>query len=143
MSTMYLPEVGAVNLRLYRINQAISEYDERLFLGRQPNGELTVFIRMPHGQAPFPVFGLAGVEKAEGDEYPYPEAVVRRLHQADTRRRGSEILDRMNKHNAKLEADRAAPLLDTRRQAYEMLEFHLRQMGMTEHTGPVFIPTSI
>ncbi len=143
MSTMFLPEVGEVNPRLYRINQAINEYDERLFLGRQPNGELTVFIRMPHGTAPWPVFGLAGVPKSSDEEYPDPREVVRKLHGADTRRRGSEILDRMNKENEKLMQEKNAPLLETRRQAYEMLEFHLRKLGMTDHGGPVFIPTAI
>lgn len=124
MSALYLPDGTLVDIKTYRIQRAINEYDERLFLGLK-DGQLTVFVRMPYPDDPWPVFGL-GVFNGE---LPEPADVVRRIAQADTARRGSEILDRVNKGNARIKVAKDNDLLDARRDVYERLEHALRSTG--------------
>jgi hypothetical protein len=127
---MYLEGVGDVEPALYRIAQAVEQYDERLFLGRLPeDGKLYVFVKMPRdmGIPPMTVFGLAAVQH-EG-EFPTPEQVIKKLHEADTTRHAGRLIDRINAANAKVKKDRDAQGLDKRRDVYERLEFYLRQLG--------------
>jgi hypothetical protein len=121
-----------VDSRWFAIDRAVKEYDERLFVGVH-EGQLTVFIKMAYPDDPYPVFGLGLVDS----EPPHPEDVIKRLALADTRRRGSEILDRMNKENAQRRARADQALLDERQDIYERLEYAMRSLGWS----PGFVST--
>lgn len=69
----------------YRVDRAVSEYDERLMFGRnEDTGDWCVFIRMPRPRDPFPVIGF-------GDSIPDVNTVMERVRQADTMRTGNQI----------------------------------------------------
>lgn len=134
MSSIYLPSMGQeVDIELYRIAKAIEAYDSRLFLAPHPhNGDLTVFVSLAAvGEPPWPVFGLAAVPSEPGS-LPSPDAVVKRLATCDTSK--VNILRAINKNNDQIKSEQDAKLLDRRRQSYEMLEFHMRDLGLSPTT---------
>lgn len=86
---------------LLPLNRALNAYDERLRFGRnEDTGDWCVFL-VARGEAPIPVLGFQ-------DKIPSVEECMARVDAADTKKHGDQILDEINKHNAKIKADLAA-----------------------------------
>lgn len=89
---IYLPDGRRMNVYELQAARVIEEYDPSLILGQLHN-QWTVFLRNgPVEGYPFPVLGL-------GHELPSPEQIQRRLHDADTRRHGGKIAQRVDRAN--------------------------------------------
>jgi hypothetical protein len=107
-----------------RVDRAVQQYDPLLRFGRnEDTGQWCVF-RIARGEDPLPILGF--------DQIPSPNAVLQRLSQCDAQRRGSEILDEINKHNA----DLRKPFEDAAKEgaaiAAEGFEWGFRQMGKSK-----------
>lgn len=87
--------LGVVDVQTWRVAQKVREYDERLVLARnEDNGQWCIFMRMPRGgdwPELLPVLGLT--EPPHDPRSLDPQEVVHRIHNADTLRQGSKILD--------------------------------------------------
>lgn len=106
--SIYIPSRGMVDLRVWKLSEAASQYDERLSVGRnEADGNWCVFIRTAKGTFPpldlYPVLFLAGNEEALAQIT--PEELHRRLWAADTQRHGNDVLRMVNKWNDELEAE--------------------------------------
>src|SRR5690348_13236244 len=101
LTQIYLPtSAGAVDIRVWRLNQAAGEYDPRLMVGRnEVNGAWTVFVKTGPVTPPHPVLHLGW----DVSELPHPDDLKRKLYQMDTLRHGEQILERMNRKNAEIE----------------------------------------
>lgn len=133
-----VPGRGVVNLDAERINRAVQQYDERLRFGWNPtNKDWIIYIRMPRNFDSFyyiegePVYPVVGFQ----DRIPDEQEALERLYNADTRRHGMEIYDRMIRHNDKIRADREAEMKDLTAEVAERMEFEMRKGGLTEKYG--------
>lgn len=128
---IWLPGQGVVDLEPMRVHRAVSQYDERLMFGRHDNGDWCIFVKMPHGEIPLPVLGF-------GRELPTPEEAVRRADAANTRRYGTQILERIKKED---EATRAAHARERERLAETYADIMKEAKG---YKAPqIFVPRSI
>ena len=83
---IWIPGKGEYDIRVWRVDNAVREYNERLMFGRnEDTGDWCVFIKAPHPQDPIPVLGF-------GSEIPHPDDAVKRLYESDTLRHGDAIL---------------------------------------------------
>lgn len=140
MSTIYVPGRGAVDLDCRRVDAAVNEYDERLFAARNPrNGLYTVFVKMSpftdwltddgldvDGQRCLPVMAFP-----EG--FPETHEVLRRLHETDALRRGTEILDEINKKNAQLAEPSRRAASEHAGELAEVMESAMHRQGKTPY----------
>lgn len=129
---------GMVDPKLRAAQRVVEQYDPNLMLARhEGTGDWCVFLTekaSPFG-LPFPVIGL-------GPELPPPDEIEKRLMQADTARRGREILDQLERKNAAIKADREARMDDASGIAAEALEWGFRKQGA--HPSPrIFVPRSL
>src|SRR5690348_6157740 len=80
---------GEIDVRAWRVNLALKEYDERLTLAQnQDTGDWCVYMKMKPGSEMeyFPVFGL-------GPEMPTdPQPVMERVYKGDLVRQGEKLL---------------------------------------------------
>jgi len=120
---IWIPNRGEFDTRAWRVDNAMSEYDERLMFGRnEDTGDWCVFIRMPRPQQPYPVLGF-------GNSIPEPEEALNRLRASDTMRHGNKIYDDVmrsqREHKARFEhaSDEAAD------EAVEVIEHMMRKKG--------------
>lgn len=124
-SSIWIPSKGDTNLAALRVDRAVNEYDEQLSFGQNNDtGQWCIFL-IRRGEAPLPVIGF--------NEIPHPEDAIKRLVQADARRRGNEILDAMNRHNKQAEIEREAAAVEADKQLAETAEWALRMEGKTPH----------
>jgi len=135
MTDIYLPGFGRVPFNIVSAQNAVSEYDPDLMLGRNEHtGEWQALIKNgPHGGQPFPVFTF-------GLELPDYEGIKRKLYLSDVRKRGHQIvLDIQNRNDArKAERDRVAA--DAAGEVAEFMEHEFRKSG--EHPSPrIFVPS--
>ena len=87
MTSIWIPGKGEYDVRVFRVDRAVKEYNERLMFGRnEETGDWCVFIKAPAPQEPIAVLGF-------GNDIPEPDAVIKRLYQADTLRHGDKILN--------------------------------------------------
>jgi hypothetical protein len=87
MTNIWIPGKGEYDIRVYRVDKAVREYNERLMFGRnEDTGDWCVFIKAPSPQEPIAVLGF-------GDSIPEPDAAIKRLYESDTLRHGNKILD--------------------------------------------------
>lgn len=83
--------LGMVDLHVAKVDRAVSEYDERLYLDRHPeNGDWVIMIKMERPSDPYPVLGL---------QYDLPDVrdVIQRLRESDSTR--EDIRQRIIKFN--------------------------------------------
>jgi hypothetical protein len=108
-----------------RVERVVNEYDEQLTFGRnEETGQWCVFL-VRRGEQPLPILGF--------DHIPHPEDVLKRLYQSDSKRRGNEILDEMNRHNAQAEKEREVVASEADARLAEVAEWALRTEGKTPH----------
>lgn len=142
MSTIYVPGRGAMSLAHRRVDQAVREYDERLFAAANPhNGIDTVFIKMSPfndwinddfgteiaGQRCVPVLGFS-----EG--FPEPHYVIERLARIDAQRRGSKILDEINNNNERIRKEARYRASEAAGEAAEVMESVMHRLGRTPYS---------
>lgn len=100
---------GMVDLRVWRLNEAVKEYDPQLSVGRNElNGYWTVYIAQGPLKPPHPVLALGRDES----QLPDPEGLKRKLYQMDTVRHGQKLLDDMNRRNEKLQYEQTGYAAD-------------------------------
>ena len=123
MTKIWIPGKGEYDIRVWRVDKAVREYNERLMFGRnEDTGDWCVFIKAPHPQDPIAVLGF-------GDSIPEPDAAIKRLYEADTLRHGDEILKRIvreqNDYRKSLEyaSDQASE------ESAEVIEHMMRMRG--------------
>ena len=123
----------------HAVAKAVKEYDDRLEFGLHPvTDQWVVTIRTEDGEIPIMGFGRPGAP------LPHPDDVTKRLYNADTRRHGDRIRERINRHN---EARRKELNLESQEQiddATDQMEFYLRklskQTGASGGMGKIFVP---
>lgn len=124
---IFVRGLGMVDSECYAVHKAVNEYDARLSFERHPVfGDYCVFMKMPHGQDPLPVFNY-------GQSIPHHEDAVKRLHQADAVRRGEEILDNMNQHNEELRVQSALPAEHAEWELAEAMESAFHRENKTNY----------
>lgn len=138
MSTLFIPGRGVVDLEARRIDAAVSEYDERLFAARHPEtNHPGVFIKMPpsydgdnglviSGQRAIPVLVFPG-------GFPHPDHVLGELHKRDAVRRGTEILDEINRRNDQLKAAGNHAASEAAGEVAEVMASARHQLGLTPY----------
>lgn len=140
MSTIYVPGRGVVDLACRNVDQAVNEYDERLFAARHPhNGQDTIFLKMSpfaepfgddgldiHGQRCIPIMAFP-------TGFPETHEVLGRLHRADAVRRGDEILDEINRHNDKVRGVIRARAAERAGEVAEIAESAFHREGKTSY----------
>lgn len=123
--SIWIPGRGDTNFAALNVARAVKEYDEQLEFGQNNDtGQWCIFL-IRRGEAPLPVIGF--------NEIPHPEDAVRRLVQADARRRGNEILDEMNRHNKQFDIEREEAAVEADQRLAEAAEWALRHEGKTPH----------
>lgn len=130
---LWVPSRGELTVGEARIQRAVEEYDERLVLARHNvTGDWVIFIKVDRDTL-YPVIGL-------GPELPTdPEEVQRRLYLADGQRRGTEILDQVNRHNDAIRKAKRDATDEAIGETAEHLEWGYRQEGW--HPSPrIFVP---
>lgn len=82
---LFIPGQGVVDSGVFRVHEAVREYDSRLSFSKHPvTDDYCVFIELPRPEEPYPVVGF-------GRDLPEPYEVVDRLRRADTMRNGDAI----------------------------------------------------
>lgn len=123
--TIYVPGRGRVDLGEISVDRAVREYDERLsFTFDRVNGHYAIFIKNELGKEPFPIFAFP-------DGIPHPEDAIKKLYKHDSVRHGLELLDEINRENAKLERVREAAAEEAAEVAAEAMESFAHGQGFT------------
>jgi hypothetical protein len=120
-------------------SQAAKEYDARLGFGRnEETGQWVVFIRQGESEetraGDLPILGFQTI--------PSPDEVKKRLYESDAVRRGSEILDAINRHNDEIQQRFKDAADDAIGETAEAMEWFNRQAG-THPVPRVFITKEV
>jgi len=119
MITVFHNRLGYVDFNVVKVDKAVEQYDERLFLDKHPETkDWVVYIRMERPAEPYPVLGL-------GWELPQVHEVIQKLRESDSRR--EEIRQRMLKYNADLQKQREYAIQEEVKQGAELAEFISRK----------------
>lgn len=134
---MWLPgSRGVTDLAVWRVQEAVNRYDARLHVGRnEDNGQWCVFIRTrPGGDWPelYPVLGLT--EPPHDPRTLDPRDVLNRIWNADTLRRGQEMIDWLEKTQEEYRAKEAKASLEVAEIGAEVMEFAHRLSGTHPET---------
>lgn len=112
------------------VDKAVNEYDERLRFGiHQDTGQWVII--MVEGEKRIPILGF--------NDIPTPDAALRRLYQSDARRRGTQILDDINRHNKAIQKEKEDAAKDAEGILAEAFEYAYRLEG--KHPNPRIILT--
>lgn len=120
------------------VNKAVQEYDANLSFGQNPdNGQWCIFLR--HGtmeastEGDFPILGFR--------EIPHPDDALKRLYKTDAMRRGREILDAVDRENARARAVSDAKHADVDAEVAEAFEWGFRHIDSPKNPNrKVFMP---
>lgn len=120
---LFIPGYGDMNTDVWRVDQAVKEYDNRLMFARnEQNGDWCIFIQMPRPKDPYPVLGFQ-------EAIPTPEEAIERLKAADTMRHGdriyNEIIRSQEQYRAGLKYNADQAIGDSA----ERVEHMMRQRG--------------
>lgn len=129
-NSIWLPRVGQVDSRAWRVNLAVKEYDERLSLGRnEETGDWCIYIKMPADHDPpyFPVLGFGPTQPTD------PQAVVERLQRADLQRHGSRLYSELMQAHERRKRESRAVSLEQAGIAAEALEYLAHRSGRTPY----------
>ena len=128
---IWLPRMGEVDVRVWKVNQAVKEYDERLSVGRnEETGDWCVYIKMPPGSYVelYPVHGL-------GPEMPTdPQPILEHLWKIDAARHGTQLLRDLEKGQEKWRAEQIRKQLEPNIILADVMEFAMRRFGQTPYT---------
>jgi hypothetical protein len=123
MSSIWVPGKGEYDVRAYRVDKAVSEYNERLSFEKNPHtGDWCVFIRMPSPEQPVALMGFE-------DQIPEPDVVVRRLYESDSLRHGEKIYNEAVKSQEAFKAHKRYLADQASEESAEVLEHFLRKHG--------------
>lgn len=123
MSTLWIPGKGEYDVRAYRVDKAVREYNERLSFERNPDtGDWCVFIRMPSPEPPVALMGFH-------DQIPDPEHVVKRLYESDSLRHGEKILNDIIKTQERFKAHKQYIADEASGDSAERIEHMMRKHG--------------
>jgi hypothetical protein len=131
---LWVPGYGNVPVGMSAAAQAVREYDPDLAIGQdERNGDYVVLLKRGPGGTAFPVLGL-------GPQLPAPEEIKRRLHRADTRRRGREIVASIERNNERQRQRLRAEAHEAGGEVAETMDTALHLMK--RHPVPrIFVPS--
>jgi len=133
---LYVPGQGMVDASAYRVQKAVKEYDERLFFARNTDtGQWCIYLQTERDVEPLPILGFNEIP----DDL---EHIKKELYKRDAWRRGSEILDDINRRNADIKKELERKAKDGDAAAAEAFEWGFRQMGASP-TTKIFVPRSV
>lgn len=120
---IWIPNKGDMDTRAWRVDKAMSEYDERLMFGRnEETGDWCVFIRMPRPQPPYPVLGF-------GDTIPEAHVALERLRASDTLRHGDKIYNDVMRSQKEYKAQFEYSSNQAAEESVEVIEHMMRKKG--------------
>lgn len=123
MTNLFIPGRGVMDSRVYLIDRALNDYDERLMFARnEDTGDWCVYVRMPAPEPPFPVFGC-------GHDIPEPKELIARVKEGDMMRNGDRIYNDMIKSQEKYRADLKYKGDQASEESTEVVEHFMRQHG--------------
>lgn len=123
MNNIYIPGRGELSWDEIRVDRAVKEYDERLFFAKNiETRDWCVFIKMPHGEDPYPVIGF-------GKEIPPKEVVLEKLYKADTMRHGWDIFNSIQKSQNDFKDNFRKNADEATEESVEVVEHFLRSHG--------------
>ena len=100
MTSIYVPGKGLMDTTLLSIEKALTEYDERLYLKfNEERQQWCVWVKVPRPSEDIPVLGLDPNVRLHKDY------VMEKIISMDTQRHANNMLDMIDKHNAKLKAE--------------------------------------
>lgn len=119
------------------VRNAVRTYDPDLSFGRnEETGDWCIFLRQGTNKAAstndLPILGF-------GKDIPAPEAAMTRLLNSDARRRGTEILDELNKNNQDIEDIRKRKADEGIGLMAEGFDWGFRKMGK-HPSARIFVP---
>jgi hypothetical protein len=125
---------GMVNSAAIKVESKLREYDERLCFGFNPaNRDWIAYVKMPRdfdaayyidGYPVYPVYGF-------GNDIPEPDEALYKIMSIDTQRH-PHLLEKMNKANARVQAEQEALLEEVYEETAERIEHALRKEGETK-----------
>ena len=120
---IWIPNKGEIDTKVWRVDKAVNEYDERLMFGRnEDTGDWCVFIRMPRPEPPYPVLGF-------GNTIPEPEDALNRLRASDTLRHGNKIYDDVMRSQREYKAQFEYASNQAADESVEAIEHMMRKRG--------------
>ena len=120
---IWIPNMGDYDMRAWKVDRKVREYDERLMFGRnEDTGDWCIFIRMPAPQDPFPVIGFQ-------KSIPEPNDALDRLKAADTMRHGDRLYKEMVASQKKYRDDLEYKSDQAAQDSAERVEHLMRQHG--------------
>ena len=134
--SLWVPAHAADDREAWKVHQAVKQYDENLAFGRnEETGQWCIFMRQGTNKmastGDLPILGFNTI--------PTPDEALTRLINSDARRRGSEILDELRKHNEDINAERNRRADDAVGMAAEAFEWGFRKMGKAPTTR-IYVP---
>lgn len=116
--------LGMVDKRIFDLDKAANEYDEKLHLDRHPEtGEWTVYIDLERPLRPYPLFVF-------GARLPTVDEFRQKLEQSDSQKH--DIRAQMNKANEAHGAEIDRKTREEVGKAAEAVEFIARKQGMMQ-----------
>jgi hypothetical protein len=130
---IWTPSMGMVPPHIATAQKAVEEYDADLLIGQDTrNGDWVVLLDSRREVGPHPVLRL-------GPRLPGADEIKKRLYEADTRRRGHEIVNDIARYRAQEEARMRAETHDAAGEVAEALDVLMRKEG--RHPVPrIFVP---
>lgn len=123
MTSLYIPGRGSMDIRAFRVDTAVNEYNDRLSFDRnRDTGDWCVFMRMPSPEPPLPLFGF-------GDTIPEPDEVIKQLWKSDSLRHGDKILNQIVKEQEDRKRQYEYAASQASEESAEVLEHFLRKRG--------------
>lgn len=112
--------LGLVDLNVIKVDAAINDYDERLYLERhKETGDWVVMIAMERPSEPYPVLGF--------QELPDVRTVIQKLRESDSRR--EDIRQQIMKFNAAKDKEIDYKIQENVGQGAELVEHISRKTG--------------
>lgn len=120
---IWIPKYGETDVRAWKIDQRVREYDSRLMFGRNENtGDWCIFIKMPAPRDPYPVIGFQ-------DRIPEPDEALDRLKAADTMRHGDAVYREVLRSQEEYRKSGLKKVDEASADSAERVEFMLRKYG--------------
>lgn len=121
MIKAYHKKLGLVDLQVIKIDNAIKQYDERLYLDVHPDtGDWVVMIHMERPSEPYPVIGFQKT-------LPEVHEIIRQLRMSDSQR--EKIRENIIAHNKKKELEADHIVRENVGAGAELAEFIARKEG--------------
>lgn len=125
MIKVFHNRLGTVDLHVAKVDAAVNDYDERLYLDKhKETGDWVVMIRMERPSEPYPVMGF---------QYTLPEVneVIRRLRECDSQR--EDIRARIMKYNKEKEKAADHVIKEKVGAGAELAEFVVRKNSVHDY----------